>query len=187
MIYALIDKESLDTKGITLFSLLQAIEKIDVPILQYRNKNNHIDIIKEDLELIRRNYEGKIIINDYVELIDVVDGVHLGQEDIFSIADKPKVACEIIREKIGKKIFGLSTHNQKEIEISNSLDIDYIGLGAYRSTGTKIDAKVYGKNLLDTARYSKHPVALIGGVKLNDQFDEQITYRVIGSDLFTLL
>lgn len=187
MIYALFDKESLDDRGITLFSLLQAIEKIDISLLQYRNKSNHIDSTREDLELIRKNYKGKIIINDHVELIDLVDGVHLGQEDILSINDDPKVACSIIRDKIGKKIFGLSTHNQNEIEISNTLDVDYVGLGAYRSTGTKIDAKVYGERLLEIARYSKHPVALIGGVKLSDRFDEKITYRVIGSDLFTLL
>ncbi|MEJ2496944.1 MAG: thiamine phosphate synthase [Sulfurovaceae bacterium] len=92
-----------------------------------------------------------------------------------------------MRNVIGKKIFGLSTHDKNEIEIANTLDVDYVGLGAYRSTGTKSDARVYGEKLLEIARYSKHPVALIGGIKLSDRFDERITYRVIGSDLFALL
>ncbi|MBN2768867.1 MAG: thiamine phosphate synthase [Campylobacterales bacterium] len=187
MIYALIDKQSLIQKNIDLSSLLHVLKKINPPILQYRNKNEQLEAIKSDLANIRADFQGKIIINDHIELIDLADGVHLGQEDIRIIHSDIQEAVKIIRDKIEKKLFGLSTHNLAEIKEANTLDIDYIGLGAYRLSGTKSDAKVYGEGLLEIAKSSKHPVALIGGVKLDDNFDSIITYSVIGSDLFTLL
>jgi len=58
-------------------------------------------------------------------------------------------------------------------------------LGAYRQTSTKSNVEVSGENLLKIAKKSKHKVALIGGVKLSDNFSKfpQISYKVIGSDL----
>ncbi len=86
---------------------------------------------------------------------------------------------------MGQKIIGLSTHNIKEIKKANPLDIDYIGLGAYRNTNTKESVTVSGEKLLKIAKKSKHPVAIIGGVKLEDNFKNspQIEYKVIGSNL----
>lgn len=125
-----------------------------------------------------------MIINDAIELIDLADGLHLGQEDIREYNDDLGSAVQKIREKIGRKLLGLSTHNEKEIEEANGLDLDYIGLGAYRSTQTKSEANVGGDALLEAAKHSKHPVGIIGGVKLDDVFEEYITYKVIGSDLY---
>jgi len=89
----------------------------------------------------------------------------------------------MIREKIGEKILGLSTHNQKEVEEANTLNIDYIGLGAYRQTDTKSEAKVLGEDIFKIAKLSKHKVAIIGGVTLDDKFGDEIYYSVIGSGL----
>ncbi len=126
-----------------------------------------------------------MIINDYIELIDLADGLHLGQEDLLNINKYQDIAIKIIRDKIKDKILGISTHNLDEILKSNTLNIDYIGLGAYRDTSTKKDAKTSGKKLLDIAKNSTHKVALIGGVRLEDNFDSypQIYYKVIGSNL----
>lgn len=38
--------------------------------------------------------------------------------------------------------------------------------------------------LLEAAAFSKHPVGMIGGVRLDDVFEEPIIYKVIGSGLF---
>ena len=96
-----------------------------------------------------------------------------------------KEAVKLIRQKIGSKILGISTHNLEEIKEANELDINYIGLGAYRATTTKENASIKGKELLNIAKESTHPVALIGGVRIEDDFSNypQIAYRVIGSDL----
>jgi len=111
--------------------------------------------------------------------------LHLGQEDLSSINLDKKEAIKVIRDRVKDKILGLSTHNLEEIKEANTLNLDYIGLGAYRDTSTKKGAKVYGEELLEVAKNSKHKVALIGGVELKDDFTSypQIAYKVIGSDL----
>lgn len=90
----------------------------------------------------------------------------------------------MIRQKIGKKILGLSTHGKEEILEANILDLNYIGLGAYRKTSTKIEANVGGEVLIEAASYSVHPVGMIGGVMLDDTFEAPIIYKVIGSGLY---
>ena len=66
------------------------------------------------------------------------------------------------------------------------MNIDYIGLGAYRSTSTKENVSVGGEALLEIAKLSTHPVGIIGGVRIDDIFGDEISYRVIGSGLYNL-
>lgn len=134
--------------------------------------------------MIRRYYDGKLIVNDAIELIEYADGLHIGQEDIRSYSDDLQEAVRILRQKIGTKLLGLSTHNKEEILESNTLDLDYIGLGAYRATNTKSEANVGGTALIEAASYSQHPVGIIGGVRLDDEFEEPVMYKVIGSGLY---
>ncbi len=184
MIYALLDKEVLLQKGFSLKQFFQQIQLLDVLLVQYRNKVGSLDEKRDDLLEIKKYYQGKVIVNDTLELIEYADGLHLGQDDLRAYNDDLTTAIRIVREKISYKLLGLSTHNQTEILEANTLNIDYIGLGAYRSTQTKVDAKVLGEEAITLAKLSKHPVGLIGGVKLSDTFTEDIAYRVIGSDLY---
>jgi len=63
------------------------------------------------------------------------------------------------------------------------MDLNYIGLGAYRDTNTKKDISgVLGDKLDSIAAKSKHFVGAIGGVKLDDKFSH-VRYNVIGSGL----
>ncbi|MEA3492600.1 MAG: thiamine phosphate synthase [Campylobacterota bacterium] len=184
MIYALVDKQTLNKRGFSLQDLLLSLHSLSVPLLQYRNKCGLIAEKQLDLEVIRRYYSGKLIINDTMELIDYADGVHLGQEDMSLYSENKSRAVDMIREKIGRKLLGLSTHNREEILEANRLDIDYIGLGAYRATDTKRDAEVGGEALLEISKLSTHPVAIIGGVEIEDLFQDPIVYKVIGSGLY---
>ena len=115
----------------------------------------------------------------------MADGLHMGQEDLTALNSNFNAAVKLLREKIGNKILGLSTHNLEEIEVANSLNLDYIGLGAYRATSTKDNVQISGASLLEIAKKSAHKVALIGGVTVYDNFNNypQIYYRVIGSNL----
>jgi len=133
---------------------------------------------------IREYYDGTLIINDAITLINYADGLHIGQEDIRVYSDDLAVAVQKIRQIIARKQLGLSTHNKEEIFESNTLDLDYIGLGAYRATNTKSEANVGGKALIEAASYSKHPVGMIGGVRMEDEFEVPIKYKVIGSGLY---
>ncbi|SHO80786.1 Thiamin-phosphate pyrophosphorylase [hydrothermal vent metagenome] len=183
-LYALIDRDSLDKSTISITQLITQINKFNTPLLQYRAKNSTTQDRIKTLKIIRKLYNGKIIINDDINAIDYCDGLHIGQDDILKYDTNYSKAIKIIRDKIGNKLLGLSTHNIDEILEANSLDLDYIGLGAYRTTNTKKDAPL-GDNLIEVAKKSKHKVALIGGVRLDDKFDENIIYyNVVGSDLY---
>lgn len=182
-LYALCDTDTLHKRGMAVLSFAARAKSFGASVLQYRNKHADIAIIKTDLIALRQAWEGFLIINDHYELAPFCDGVHIGQEDLYAIDSDPSRAIKILKMAIGEdKIIGLSTHNAAEIEIANTLDINYIGLGAYRTTSTKSEAKVLGERLDEIAAHSKHPVAAIGGVKLEDTF-RHVTYHVIGSGL----
>ena len=182
-LYALCDRDVLRSRDISFETFIQKVKSFNGEIVQYRNKHDDIATIKNDLIYIRALWDGFLIINDHYELIALCDGVHIGQEDLNTIDTDPIKAIAILKATIGEdKIIGLSTHNAEEIRIANYLDINYIGLGAYRSTSTKSGAKVLGNQLDTIASLSKHPVGAIGGVGLDDVF-EYVTYNVIGSGL----
>ncbi len=182
-LYALCDQDMLDTKGITLEEYIDLAKQNSAQIIQYRNKNADIAFIKQQLIKIRKIYDGFLIVNDKYELVEFCDGVHVGQEDLLAVDMDIVKAVKILRTVIGSdKILGISTHNEVEVTQANGLDLNYIGLGAFRETSTKDVGVVLG-DLLDTiASTSKHPVAAIGGVRLEDKF-QNVTYHVIGSGL----
>ncbi|MDQ7043314.1 MAG: thiamine phosphate synthase [Sulfurimonas sp.] len=183
-LYALCDQDMLDAKGVSLDEYISLAKEHNAEIIQYRNKNADMEFIKEQLIYIRQIYDGYLIVNDAYELVEYCDGVHLGQEDLRSIDEDIHKAIELVRSIVtGDKILGISTHNKEEVIEANSLDLNYIGLGAYRSTDTKKDISgVLGDSLESIASESKHLVGAIGGVRLDDEFTH-VTYNVIGSGL----
>ena len=185
MLYALVDTDTLKSKDISIEDFIAHILKNNsVPMLQYRNKEGSLEEQALDLVKIRSIFSGTIIVNDFFELINYADGVHLGQDDLKSIANDPKDAIKEVREIVGRKTIGISTHNRDEVLVANGLDIDYIGLGAYRSSETKSDAVVIGEKLLTIAKLSMVPVGIIGGVKVDDVFKSPVVYNVVGTDLY---
>ncbi len=183
-LYALCDQDLLDKHKLSLEEFVNLAKKNNAEIIQYRNKTAAVPFIKQQLIQLRKNYDGFLIVNDAYELIEYCDGVHLGQEDLKTIDEDIFKAVKIIRKVIGsEKLLGISTHNEKEVLQANEMDLNYIGLGAYRDTTTKKDISgVLGSSIDAIASKSKHLVAAIGGVKLDDKFDN-ITYHVIGSGL----
>ena len=180
MIYALLDYDLLQKYNISIPKFIDKCYELDVKIIQYRDKNSKLEDIQKRLLEIRELWDKPLIINDYIELAEFCDGVHIGQEDL----EKYK-SIKNIRKVIGNKILGLSTHNKEEVLKANELNIDYIGLGAYRPTSTKDVTSIKGDELLEIAKLSTHPVAIIGGVKLSDKIDTK--YKVIGSDICNLI
>ena len=183
-LYALCDQDMLDTKGVSLAEFITLAKEKNAEIIQYRNKNADIAFIKQQLIQIRKMYDGFLIVNDAYELVEFCDGVHLGQEDLLAIDADIQNAVKILRNVVTEdKILGISTHNEEEVLEANGLDLNYIGLGAFRETSTKKDISgVLGDNLDKIASKSQHLVAAIGGVKLDDTF-ENVAYHVIGSGL----
>jgi len=182
-LYALCDQELLDKYDFSVEEYIDIAKQHSAEIIQYRNKTSDIAFIKQQLVKIRKIYDGFLIVNDAYELVEFCDGVHVGQEDLGLIDKDVEKAVKILRSVIGKdKILGISTHSEQEVLLANVLDLNYIGLGAYRQTNTKDVGVVLGDTLESIASKSQHPVAVIGGVRLNDMF-KNITYHVIGSGL----
>lgn len=179
-LYVLCDFESLVKRDISLEKFLQILKKYDVKLLQYRDKISSLEEQKKNLLYLKTKLNLPIIVNDKIELIYYADGLHLGQEDIEKIHKDKKIALKLLRAKIKTKLLGLSTHNELEILEANKLELDMIGLGAYRQTSTKNVANILGNKISYLAKISRHPVCAIGGVKLDDKI-QNARFNVIGS------
>jgi len=163
----------------SLETFVKRAKKEKAEVIQYRNKSGDIEHSKKQLIKLRKLYDGFLIVNDYIDLNIYCDGVHIGQEDLIRFGG----SIDALKREIGSdKLVGLSTHNKEEIEKANEMDLNYIGLGAYRETSTKSVGTVLGEQLFELAKLSKHPVAAIGGLKLSDTIDT--AYKVVGSDMY---
>jgi thiamine-phosphate pyrophosphorylase len=184
-LYALCDESLLRRYNVDIKGFVDIAKQKNAEIIQYRNKTDDKTFIKNRLIELRKLWDGFLIVNDNYELASFCDGVHLGQEDLSLIDNDKQKAIKILKEVIGSdKIIGLSTHNKEEVLEANELDLNYIGLGAYRATSTKTDiSTILGDRLDEIAALSKHFVAAIGGVRESDVF-KNVTYHVIGSGLF---
>ena len=101
-----------------------------------------------------------LIINDRIDIALAVDadGVHIGQSDM---------PYAIARQLLGKdKIIGLSVESMADIDLANTLDVDYIGISPIFSTPTKHDtAKPFGiEGTIEAVKRSVHPCVAIGGI-----------------------
>jgi len=171
-----------------LSQYIKNILRYNIIYIQYRDKVNSIKIQKQNLIFLRNNTNIPIIVNDKFELLDYANGLHLGQDDINGLVKNLKLknkefVIKFLKKKYPNKIFGLSTHNEIEILEANNLDLDYIGLGAFRNTNTKDISQILGDKISYLAKISKHPVGAIGGVLIDDKIPN-ISYNVIGSGLF---
>ncbi len=183
LLYVLCDYETLLKKNISLEKFIYLCKKKDVKIVQYRDKISSLEEQKINLLYLKSELNIPIIINDKIELIEFADGLHLGQEDLDKIHKDKKLAVKLVRLKIKDKLLGLSTHNEIEILEANELDLDMIGLGAYKNTNTKDVSTILGSKISYLAKISKHPVCAIGGVKVEDII-ENIRFNVVGSGFY---
>jgi len=182
-LYALCDEDLLLKFNMSLEEFVKRAKKHKAEVIQYRNKSSNVEYSKKQLIKLRKLYDGFLIINDFIELVEFCDGIHLGQDDLKDFDLDSIEASKKVRKFIGKdKLFGLSTHNEVEIELANKMDLNYIGLGAYRETTTKEISNVLGEKLVKYSKKSAHPVAAIGGLKLSDKLD--VAYKVVGSNMY---
>jgi len=195
-IYALLDIDTLKKFNISIKDFCLASKKLNASILQYRDKNSSIEEKEKRILEIKKYWDKTLIINDNIELLHLVNGIHIGQEDLEKLSKKfnlPKPEIikalkngELINSQFStlnsQFIVGLSTHNEKEILEANKLPLSYIGLGAYRKTSTKDTSNILGEKIVELIKLSLHPVAVIGGIKLSDEI-EGAAYKVIASDI----
>ena len=186
MIYAICDKGILDELNLDIKDWIEILKRNgvfkNIVFIQYRDKKSKIYRQKRAIKLLKRLTKKIVIINDNFLLLKEADGLHLGQEDLNRLTKNKKKFFKKLKKRYSNKIFGLSTHNLKEIFMANRLKLDYIGLGAFRSTKTKDTKNILGKKIERLAKFSIHPVVAIGGIRLEDKI-KNISFRAIGRGL----
>lgn len=138
--------------GITMFQFREKGEKA----LQGEEKKQ----LARQIQALCQEANVPFIVNDDVQLaIDLdADGVHVGQED---------ANAQDVRQRIGNKILGVSTHNLDEVKQAIKDGADYVGMGPVYPTETKRDTRsVQGVSLITEVR--RHglqiPIVGIGGI-----------------------
>ena len=128
--------------------------------LRLKNINNRrIFLITKKIKKITKKYKVKLIINDNYSLALKVkaDGCHMGQND---------GSFKIARNKLRKKILGITCHNSKKI----ARDVlkfrpNYLAFGSFYKSKLKPNSI---KANLDILRWSnkniKKPIVVIGGI-----------------------
>ena len=142
--------------------VIQAV-KGGAAYVQLREKEISTRFFVEEAKRIKKilePYKVPLIINDRVDvaLACGAEGVHIGQEDM---------PYEIVRKLMGQKaIIGLSVETWEDVEASQKLDVNYIGVSPVFSTPTKTDTKgAWGlEGLAKIKAFSRHPLVAIGGI-----------------------
>ncbi len=205
-LYALLDFDTLQKYNISIKDFCKTSKGLKAKILQYRDKNSSLEEKLKRIKEIRKYWKKTLIVNDTLELLPFADGIHIGQEDLQQYCQKFNLtpfdfitklrngdytlntthsALNIQNSALKTKIVGLSTHNKEEIIKANKLPLNYIGLGAYRPTTTKETSNILGQKIIELIKYSYHPVAIIGGVKIYDKIPAK--FKVVGSDICKLM
>jgi thiamine-phosphate pyrophosphorylase len=144
-----------------IYVLQQAIEG-GITLFQFREKGvgalegQEKMKFAEKLQKICKDAEIPFIINDDVELALALeaDGVHIGQED---------ERASIVREKIGHKWLGVSTHTLLEAQQAIADGADYLGLGPIYPTISKDDTvKIHGLDIIKSFRTNDIPIPIVG-------------------------
>ncbi|MEQ8203506.1 MAG: thiamine phosphate synthase [Smithellaceae bacterium] len=134
-----------------------------VSCVQLREKDISTRLFVSEAQRIKKllePYQIPLIINDRIDvaLACGAEGVHIGQEDM---------PYAIARQLMGRKaIIGLSVETWEDVEESQRLDVDYIGVSPVFATLTKTDTKgAWGlEGLAKIKKISRHPVVAIGGL-----------------------
>jgi len=142
--------------------VIQAV-KGGAAYVQLREKDVSTRFFVEEAKRIKKlleQYKVPLIINDRVDIALAcgAEGVHIGQEDM---------PYEIVRKLMGQKaIIGLSVETWEDVEVSQKLDVNYIGVSPVFFTPTKTDTKdAWGlEGLAKIKAFSRHPLVAIGGI-----------------------
>ena len=147
-------------------SLDKVLSFKNVKFFQLRLKNlsqkNLVNISKR-IRRITTKHKVRFIINDNYSLTSKVNaqGCHMGQKD---------GSFKIAREKLKKKILGITCHNSKALaNEAISYKADYIAFGSFFKSRLKPSAKKANLNILKWAKKNiKKPIVVIGGINNNN-------------------
>ncbi|EJF86636.1 thiamine phosphate synthase [Bartonella rattimassiliensis] len=105
---------------------IERLVPLGIKLIQLRMKDEDLKTISQHIKRAKNicdKWGAQLIINDHwaIAIDEKCNFIHLGQEDL-SNADLPAIRKNGIR-------FGLSTHDEHELDIALSINPDYIALG----------------------------------------------------------
>jgi thiamine-phosphate pyrophosphorylase len=174
-LYPIVDKATLDARGIRVSCFAGEMARAGVEILQYRDKLGAPQEVLRSAAAISAVFAGSgcvLVMNDRADLAVLAGwgGVHVGQGDM-SVGDARRV--------MGGGIVGVSTHTDEQVRAVGSPRAqedggkdgpDYVAVGPVFATSTKADAEpVVGLEGVRRARaLTSKPLVAIGGITLEN-------------------
>jgi thiamine-phosphate pyrophosphorylase len=136
-LYAIVDRATLDTRGVGVREFARELRDGGVRLVQYRDKDNGPQEILRGANAIDEAFEGvevTRIMNDRADLVVLAgwDGVHVGQGDMGVeaarrvLADRGKMQGSLhsgLRPPVEMtgvvgRIVGVSTHNEEQVRVA---------------------------------------------------------------------
>ena len=179
-LYAIVDRSTLDARGIGVREFAGELREAGVRLVQYRDKVNGPQEILRAAREIDEAFEGvdvMRIMNDRADLAVLAgwDGVHLGQGDLgveaARIVFEPTLAFATQPRRWGTQsdgVVGVSTHSEEQLRAALESGPDYVAVGPVFATVSKANPDpVVGLELVRRARaLTGLPVVAIGGITL---------------------
>jgi thiamine-phosphate pyrophosphorylase len=155
-IYGIVDRAVTNDPLVLLDVLLDA----GVRVVQYRAKAGVDPAIVRAMHAVTRSRGALLIVNDDLARALEADGWHAGQEDL--VAHDPIAA----RARLGTRVFGVSCGVPAEARAAERFGADYVGVGPFAPTGTKVDAgRAIGEaGVRAVVAATRLPVVAIGGI-----------------------
>jgi thiamine-phosphate pyrophosphorylase len=161
-LYPIVDKATLDARGMRVREFAREMAQAGVGVLQYRDKVGAPNEVLRVAAEIAAEFDGTdclLIMNDRADLALLVGwGVHVGHEDM-----RP----EDVRRVMGAgRVIGVSTHDEAQMIAADAGEADYVAVGPVFATSTKADAEpVVGLEGVRRARaLTRKPLVAIGGI-----------------------
>jgi len=166
-LYAIVDRATLDARGIAVREFAQELREAGVRLVQYRDKmNGPQEILRAANEIDEAFTAAEVtrIMNDRADLAVLAgwDGVHVGQEDLGVAAARSILGAD--------EIVGISTHNDEQLRAAVQSEPDYVAVGPVFTTVSKLNPDpVVGLESVRRARVmTELPIVAIGGISLEN-------------------
>ena len=162
-LYAIVDRDTLDSRGLRLEDFARELRDAGITLLQYRDKSGQPqEILRAAAEIAAEfaGTEATLILNDRADLAVLAGwhGVHVGHLDL---------PPDAVRRVLGAgRVIGVSTHNDEQVRAADASEADYVAVGPVFATSTKLNAEpVVGLEGVRRARaLTSKPLVAIGGI-----------------------
>jgi thiamine-phosphate pyrophosphorylase len=192
-LYPIIDRETLDARGVGVGEFAAELAAAGVRMVQYRDKVGGPREVLRGAAEVSAAFAGVdcvLVMNDRADLAVLAGwrSVHVGQGDLgvedvrVVLGTRSRSSAESADER-GTQVVGVSTHTAEQVRAvceptsRKNRDVghpecgpDYVAIGPVFATGTKADAEpVVGLEGVRRARtLTKRPLVAIGGITVEN-------------------